>query len=114
MEKTISFFFIYLLVQACVPVNQYQVSEMHGFFYEGNRVFPGKLTSGGIFNNSLLFKTNRLLVFYCFWKFLWGDKAFMEREKVAMGESPSFLQLGKTLGITKISTIIILIIFSNL
>ena len=52
------------------------------------RIFPRRLTSGGIFDNSLLFKSNRLLFPYCFLEiFVGGDKALMEGDKVVIGAS---------------------------
>ena len=39
------------------------------------RVFPRRLTHGGIFNNRLLFENSRAIVFpIVFWKFLWGRR----------------------------------------
>ena len=42
----------------------------------------------GIFNNRLLFESNRLMfsLLFVFWKFLWEDKALMEGDKVMMGD----------------------------
>ena len=42
----------------------------------------------GIFNDRLLFESNRLMFFqlFVFWKFLWEDKALMEGDKVVMGD----------------------------
>ena len=63
-----------------------------------NRVFPRRLTHGGIFNNKLLFENNRPLFSLLFsGNFGGGDKDLMEGDKVVMG---GFLQsppLGKTL-----------------
>ena len=42
------------------------------------RIFPRRLSSGGTFNNRLLFENNRLFFPVVFWKFLWGDKVLME------------------------------------
>ena len=44
-----------------------------------------------IFNNRLLFESNRLMVFpiVCFLEFLWEDKALMEGDKVVMGDPES-------------------------
>ena len=56
------------------------------------RVFNGRLNSGGILNNRLLFF--RLFSGnFCGW----GDKAVMERNKVVIGGFPQSLPLGKTL-----------------
>ena len=47
-----------------------------------------RLTNGGIFNNMLLFKNNRLLFSLLFSEhFCGGDKALMEGDKVVMGGS---------------------------
>ena len=62
-----------------------------------------KLIHGkGIFNNRLLFESNRLMfsLLFVFWKFLWEDKALMEGDKVMMGD-PRVPPLGKTLDYTR-------------
>ena len=43
----------------------------------------------GIFNNRLLFESNRLMfsLLFVFWKFLWEDKALMKGDKVVMDDS---------------------------
>ena len=61
-----------------------------------NRVFPGRFTNGGIFNNMLLFENNKLLFSLLFSdNFHKGDKALMEGDKVVMGGSPSPPHWGK-------------------
>ena len=59
------------------------------------RVFHGRLTSGGIFNNRLLFKNNRLLFSLLFSGNVCGGKALMEGDKVVVGNSPQSPLLGK-------------------
>ena len=42
----------------------------------------------GIFNDRLLFESNRLMfsLLFVFWNFLWEDNALMEGDKVVMGD----------------------------
>ena len=55
------------------------------------RVFHRRLTSGGIFNNRLLFKNNMLLFSLLFsGNFSGEDKALMEGDKIVMGDPPEF------------------------
>ena len=67
-------------------------------FVPGRRVFPRRLTNGGIFSNRLLFENNGLLFYpIVSGNFCEGDKALMEGDKVVMGDPP-VPPLGKTLG----------------
>ena len=46
------------------------------------RVFPRRLTNGGIFNNRLLFENSRPLFPYCFLEIFVGEEALMEGTKL--------------------------------
>ena len=50
-----------------------------------SRVFPWRLTGGGICTNSLLFKNKRCCFPYCFLQIFVGDKTVIETDKVMMG-----------------------------
>ena len=65
----------------------------------GNRIFLRRFTSGGIFNNRLLFKENKILFPYCFLEIFVGGQGLDGGGQSCdrRGSSPPPL-LGKTLG----------------
>ena len=60
------------------------------------RVFPSRLTNGGIFNNRLLFENCRPLFSLLFSGNFCGGEGLDGRDKVVMGDPP-VIPLGKTL-----------------
>ena len=60
------------------------------------RVFPRRLTNGGIFNNRLLFENSRPLSSLLFSGNFCGGEGLDGRDKVVMGDPP-VIPLGKTL-----------------
>ena len=60
------------------------------------RVFPWRLTNGGIFNNRLLFENSRPLFSLLFSGNFCGGEGLDGGDKVMMGDPP-FPPLGKTL-----------------